>query len=143
MVRRIRLTIALLAFRILKMSQIRISAALAIAAGIVMAVPAQAHPRLVSANPAPNSVVAAPRLVQLRFNERLISRLTGVDILQIGAKGQAPAKLPGTRVRLEAGGKTVTVIPGRSLKAGSYQLLWRAVAVDTHRVSGSYDFRVR
>ncbi|MEO6717500.1 MAG: copper homeostasis periplasmic binding protein CopC [Novosphingobium sp.] len=127
------------------MSKVRISAAIALATGIAMAmgVPAQAHPRLIGANPSPNSVVAAPRSVQLRFNEQLVRRFTGADILRKGGAGQAPSKLPGTRVSLEADGKTLTVMPGRPLAAGTYQLMWRAVSVDTHRVSGSYDFRVR
>jgi methionine-rich copper-binding protein CopC len=119
------------------------SAALAIAVGVVMAVPAQAHPHLVSAYPSPNSVVAAPKSVQLRFNERLVSRFTSADILRTGAATQAPLKLPGTRVRLEADGKTLTVVPGRPLNTGTYRLLWRAVSIDTHRVNGSFDFRVR
>jgi methionine-rich copper-binding protein CopC len=125
------------------MSQIRFSAALAIAAGAVLAMPAQAHPRLLGANPGPNSVVAAPGAVQLRFSERLVARFTSADILRIGSKGQAPAKLGGTQVRLGADGKTLTVAPGRPLGAGGYRLQWRAVSVDTHRVNGSYDFRVR
>lgn len=125
------------------MSHIRMSAALTIAAGALLAIPAQAHPRLVNANPAPNSVVAAPRAVQLRFSERLVSRFTTADLLRTAAKGQAPAKLAGTRVRLETDSKTLTVIPARPLAPGAYQLMWRAVSVDTHRVSGSYNFRVR
>ena len=124
------------------MSQFRITA-IALAAGIAMAVPAQAHPRLIGASPSPNSVVAAPKLVELRFNEQLVGRFTSADILRTGAAGQAPLKLPGTRAGLKADGKTLTVIPGRPLATGSYRLLWRAVSVDTHRVSGSFDFRVR
>jgi methionine-rich copper-binding protein CopC len=125
------------------MSQIRKIPALAIAVSVLMAVPAQSHPRLVAANPSPNSVVAAPNSVQLHFSERLVSRFTSADILRTGSKGQVPAKLLGTRFKLEADGKTLTVMPGRRLTAGGYRLLWRAVSVDTHRVSGSYAFRVK
>jgi hypothetical protein len=52
----------------------RMSTALAIAAGVVIAVPAQAHPRLVGARPLLNTVETAPRSVELCCNVPLVSR---------------------------------------------------------------------
>lgn len=38
---------------------------------------AQAHPKLVSASPAPNAMVAKPANVTLRFSEKLMPKFSG------------------------------------------------------------------
>ena len=124
------------------MSPIRRGASLAILTASLFAAAAQAHPRLISASPAPNAAVAAPRQIQLHFSERLVSRFSGAEIMRDGGRGHAPSRLNGT-ARLEPGDTTLTITPASPLAKGAYRLVWHVVSVDTHRVSGSYNFSVR
>ena len=121
----------------------RFLAVASVIAGALVATTAQAHPRLVAANPAPNAVVSAPQMVQLRFSERLVDHFSGADILRRSDRGQAPSKLNGTHARLERNGTTMTIQLDRPLSKGAYQLAWHVVSTDTHRMSGSYNFQVR
>jgi methionine-rich copper-binding protein CopC len=124
------------------MSAIRQAASLAIVTATLFATAAQAHPRLVSASPSPNAAVAAPRQIQLHFSERLVPRFSGADIMRDGGKGRPLSKMNGS-ARLGADRTTLTVTPAGPLAKGLYRLAWHVVSVDTHRVSGSYNFQVR
>jgi hypothetical protein len=92
----------------------RISTALAIAAGVVIAVPAQAHPRLVGVS---RSILS--ELPHGLWNCAVTCHWSAATaargILRKGAAGHAPTKLPGTRVKLEVESKTLTVMPGGPL----------------------------
>ena len=55
---------------------IAIVAAVTLAAG-----PAAAHARLVSATPAPNSTVAATRVLSLTFSERTVPAFSGLYLM--------------------------------------------------------------
>lgn len=123
------------------MSPIRFTIAVAGLAGALGATPALSHPRLVSANPAPNATIAAPRALQLRFSERLVGRFSGASLALLGPNSST--SVGGLASRLEADGKTLTIIPRAPLRAGIYRLNWHAVSTDTHRVQGAYAFRVR
>lgn len=122
------------------MSPIRFAIAVAGLAGAFGATPALSHPRLVSANPAPNATIAAPRALQLRFSERLVGRFSGASLALLGPNSTS---VGGLTSRLEADGKTLTIIPRSPLRAGIYRVNWHAVSTDTHRVQGAYAFRVR
>ncbi|NWM00852.1 copper resistance protein CopC, partial [Klebsiella pneumoniae] len=66
------------------------------AAALVMATPALAHPKLMSATPAPDSLVAAPARLQLVFSEALVDKFSGVDLMMTdmpGMKMSAPMKM--------------------------------------------------
>lgn len=124
------------------MSAILRGASFAIVAVSLVASAAQAHLRLVSASPAPNVAVFATGQIQLLFNERLVSRFSGADILRDGGRGHAARKI-NSSARIEADGTTLTITPARPLAKGTYRLAWHVVSVDTHRVNGNYSFQVR
>jgi methionine-rich copper-binding protein CopC len=106
--------------------------AVAIAAG-----PAAAHARLVSATPAPNATVAAPRTLSLTFSERAVPAFSGFDV--IDAAGEKVA----IRTTVAEDGKTLTGTLARPLAAGTYSVEWRIASSDGHRMTGSYAFSVR
>lgn len=112
---------------------------------LVAATPAAAHARLVSATPAPNAIVAAPATLQLSFSESLVASFSGVDLEMIdmpGMKMASPMKMPVT-TGLSADGKTLVVKMSRPLPRGAYKLDWHAVSADSHRVEGSFTFKVK
>ena len=120
---------------------------LAIAAAIALlgvASGAYAHPKLVSATPAPNATVAAPGRVELHFSERLMPKFSGADLMMTahGGKAHAPMKITGTAT-VGGDGRTLVVTPKSRLGAGRYSVAWHVVSVDTHRVAGNYAFAVK
>lgn len=117
----------------------------AAAAALVVSAPALAHPKLVSATPAPNAVVAAPAKLQLVFSEALVAKFSGVDLEMTdmpGMKMSSPHKIT-VSIALGSDGKTVVVTPATPLSRGAYKLDWHVVSTDTHRVQGSYTFKVK
>ena len=108
------------------------AAALALAAGA-----AQAHPRLLSANPAANSKVAAPAAIKLGYSETLVGKFCRIGLTD--AAGRKVALGPTT---LGADRKALTAAVKAPLAPGAYKVSWSAVSTDTHRVSGSYGFTV-
>ena len=121
------------------------SGLIAAAAALLAAAPALAHPKLVSANPAPNSVAASPTKLQLTFSETLVANFSGVELVMTdmpGMKMASPHKMAATTA-LAPDGKTVVVTLAKSLPRGAYRLDWHVVSTDTHRVQGSYAFKVK
>ncbi len=118
--------------------------ALAISA-LFLAAPALAHPRLVAATPAAEAVVPATRVVQLTFSEPLVAAFSGVAIEMTdmpGMKMKSPMKMP-LQTSVGADGKTLVATLARPLPRGTYRIDWHVVSGDTHRVTGSYAFKVR
>ncbi|MBO9579597.1 MAG: copper homeostasis periplasmic binding protein CopC [Sphingobium sp.] len=112
---------------------------------LVAPVAAFAHPKLVSATPAPNVATAPTARLQLVFSEGLVAQFSGADLVMTempGMKMNAPMKMPATAA-LGADGKTLLVTLPKALPAGSYKLSYHVVSTDTHRVEGNYSFRVR
>lgn len=66
-------------FRTLRPSKFA-AAAFAVGA-IALASGAQAHPRLVSAQPAANSSIAATKELRLTFSETLVAQFSGMSIM--------------------------------------------------------------
>lgn len=102
---------------------------------------AEAHPRLVSASPAPNATVTAPNRLVLSFSERLVGALSGAELYM--AHSGHTRKVNGLRPALAPDGKSLVFVTARPLARGSYRLDWHAVSVDTHRVRGTVAFNVR
>ena len=101
---------------------------------------AHAHPVLKTASPAANAVVDS-RLKEVRFgfSENVIPAFSGVQITD--AKGKT---MPLGAPHVDAKDKKILVVPlKQTLAAGSYKLVWHAVAADTHRVQGQYAFKVK
>lgn len=134
------------------MKTIRTIATAVAAIAITTAIPALAHPRLVSSIPAAQASVQSTRQITLRFTERLMPQLTGLEIAPAGMAGMshadhsahtAIAPLPAIRTTFSSDGKTLIATFASALPRGTYTVIWRAVAADTHRVEGRFAFTVR
>ncbi len=111
-----------------------------------MASPVLAHPKLASASPAVNSTGASPKHIVLSFNEKLIAKFSGADLVMTdmpGMKMKAPMKMAATSMVYGADGKSLMVMPAKPLPAGTYKVAYRVVAGDSHRITGGYAFRVK
>lgn len=107
------------------------------AVAVLAASPAAAHARLVSATPAANATVTAPRTISLTFSERSVPAFSGFDV--VNAAGETIA----LRTSVSEDGKTLTGTLARPLAAGRYSIQWRIASADGHRMTGSYAFTVR
>ena len=99
------------------------------------AMPASAHAFLEKASPAAGqNLNAAPAKVDLHFSEALEPAFSGATVKDSGGNDMAagPAIVGGAEV-------TVSL---KKLAPGRYQVSWHAVALDTHRSEGSYNFMV-
>jgi methionine-rich copper-binding protein CopC len=117
---------------------------IAAAAATFVAAPALAHPKLVAANPAPNASVKATSQLRLTFSEALIAKFSGADVVMTempGMKMHAPMRVPATAA-LGPDNKSLVLALPKPLARGSYRLDWHVVSTDTHRVNGSYAFKV-
>ena len=117
----------------------------ALAAAALASAPAFAHPKLLSANPAANAVVAAPTRVQLSFSEGLVTQFSGADLSMTdmpGMKMNSPMKMA-LKASVAPDGKTLVLALAKPPPRGTYRLAWHVVSTDTHRVQGSYAFKVK
>ena len=120
--------------------------AAAMATTLLMGTAAVAHPKLVASNPAANATVSKPKAIELRFSEKLVGQFSSVDLTMTGMPGMkshAPMKIGGLTSTVGRDGKTLMVKLKAPLTAGTYTLDWHAVSADTHRVNGTYSFRVK
>ena len=105
---------------------------------------AQAHPKLLSASPAPNATVAKPARVALQFSEKLMPKFSGADLVMTGHGGTEHAPMKVAAVATVGGdGRTLVVMPKAPLAAGRYSIAWHVVSADTHRVTGNIAFAVK
>jgi methionine-rich copper-binding protein CopC len=107
-------------------------------AAAVAAGGAEAHPRLTSLWPSSNAVVSSPDLIRLNFSERLIPKLSHIDLVTGNGK-----VVKTTAIAAASNGKQLSVKPATHLTAGVYTINWTAVSVDTHRVQGKSQFSVK
>ena len=110
-------------------------------AGVAMALAAgaaDAHPRLTAVWPSSNAVVSSPDVVRLNFSERLIPKLSHIDLATANGK---LVKTAGSNVGPD--GKQLSMKPAMRLTPGRYTINWTAVSVDTHRVQGKSQFTVK
>ncbi len=110
-------------------------AAAAAAVLALLAGRAEAHAHLVTSSPAAGATVPAPRKIELTFSERLEPKFSGAALSKAGG---APA--PATA---KVAGKSIVATPSAPLAPGAYQVKWRVVSADGHRVTGGYAFTVR
>ena len=99
---------------------------------------AQAHAKLVSADPAPNTTVAAPKLIRLQFSEELAKEFSSLRVTDTD----------GNPVAMVAKGskdpKTLEAMPTGTLSPGVYTVSWTSVATDDgHKMTGHYSFTVK
>ena len=119
--------------------------AVAMAASVLTATAAQAHPKLNSATPAANAVVAAPTRIQLVLSEALVAQFSGIDLTMTEMPGMkmGPMKINGVKATVGADGKTLVATLAKPLAVGTYKVDYHVVSTDTHRIQGSYTFRVQ
>ena len=114
-------------------------ALLALVAAGLMASSADAHPTLKSANPPAEGVaVSGPTEIKLNFSEGVISKFSSVELTDQAGKKIATGKV----VTNPKDQKELVVALQAPLKAGTYTVTWNIVSVDTHRVHGTYSFKV-
>jgi len=121
----------------IKTIQIAMFAAIA---AFAIATPADAHPQLMSAGPAPGSVVkTAPKAIRIQFNEAVVANFSGVDLTDEHGK-----KLGTGAASLAANDKKQLIVPvSGDLTPGKYTVQWHAVGDDTHRVEGKFNFEFK
>ena len=95
--------------------------------------PAFAHAKLVGYDPAANASVKSPTMIKLKFSESLEPAFSTASLSDSSGK-----ILP---VPKSVGGATITLLP-IGLKPGAYHVNWQAVGHDTHKLSGSFVFKV-
>lgn len=118
----------------------------ALSAALLVAGVAQAHPKLLSSTPAANATVDRTAKIELHFSEKLVPQFSGANLTMTGMPGMAshgPMKMKGLATAVGADGKTLLLTAKTPLPAGDYQLDWHAVAADSHRIKGSYNFKVK
>ena len=108
-------------------------ALLMLLAATTVPIPAWAHAKLKSSDPAANASVKSPNLIRLVFSETLEPAFSGAELQDAVGK-----TLP---VSKSVGGTTITLMP-LGLRPGAYKVTWHSVGHDTHRVSGSFGFKV-
>jgi copper resistance protein C len=117
---------------------------LAVSALFVSALPAAAHPRLVSASPAADASVASPTQIVLTFSESLVAPLSGIELTMTAMPGMTDhPRTPIRGVTTKVEGSKLTAKLSRPLSAGTYELNWHVVAGDQHRIENTYTFTVR
>lgn len=119
--------------------------AVAMAASILTATAVQAHPKLDNATPAANVVVAAPTRIQLVFSEALVAQFSGMDLTmtEMPSMKMGPMKMNGVKANVGADGKMLVATLAKPLPVGTYKVDYHVVSADTHRVQGSYTFKVQ
>lgn len=119
----------------------------ALAIGLIATpIAAFAHPKIVSASPAANAVATKPATISLTFSEKLLAPMSGMDIVMTGMPGMAdhpPMPIKDAKTSFSADGKTMTATLPRPLAAGSYDVNWRIVGADQHRITGKHSFTVK
>jgi hypothetical protein len=101
---------------------------------------ALAHARLVKANPAVGSTVAAaPTRLWLKFNEVIRPAASGVKLT--GPDGQGVVLSPLTKDPKDP--TAVTAPTPANLAPGLYKVEWKALSPDGHHTQGDFAFTVR
>jgi methionine-rich copper-binding protein CopC len=95
---------------------------------------AQAHAFLDHAEPRVGSTVASPSLVELWMTEDLEPIFSTVQVFDAQGREVDEKDL---KIR---GATMVVSLP--KLEAGTFLVKWKAVATDTHRTSGTFNFTV-
>ena len=96
---------------------------------------AQAHAFLDHADPRVGSTVAAPDHVELWMTEALEPAFTKVQVFD--AEHQEIDK----KDAVISGSTMVVSLP--KLGAGTYKVIWSAIAIDTHHTTGTFSFTVQ
>jgi methionine-rich copper-binding protein CopC len=97
-----------------------------------------AHAFIDHTEPAVGSKLASPpTMVRIWFTERLEPALSKIQVFdsQGGEVDKRDTKVDPTNQQL-------LIVSLTALRAGKYRVSWRAMSVDTHVTSGSFEFEV-
>jgi len=74
----------------------------------------------------------------MSFSEGLVPNFTGLEL-----KTSSGKSIPTGKPALAPGNNKMIVVPiDPRLTPGTYSVAWHAVSVDTHRVTGSFTFKL-
>jgi len=106
-----------------------------LALSLALSARVEAHAFLDHADPKVGSTVSAPAQVTVFMTEELEAAFCTLQVWNAA----------GTEVdkkNIDVSGATMTVsLP--ALRAGTYKVIWKAVATDTHKTSGTFTFTVQ
>src|SRR5262249_11253749 len=104
----------------------------------LLATSVEAHPTLTSAFPPTEGGAAAPIEIRLSFSEGVIVKFSSVEM-----NDQAGKRIATGTLAADPKDQKQLIVPLQTpLTAGTYTVTWNIVSVDTHRVNGTYSFRV-
>jgi methionine-rich copper-binding protein CopC len=111
-----------------------------LAAALLIAFPASAHPRLTAAGPVPGSTIkVAPKNIRIQFSEAIELSFSGITLKN--AKGEAVKT--GEAV-LGPNSKSLLMVPlTGALMPGKYTVEWHALGDDAHPQKGSFAFELK
>jgi methionine-rich copper-binding protein CopC len=99
---------------------------------------ARAHAQLRSSSPAVGSrVQTAPAEVVVNFSDSLEGAFSTLIVRDAAGK-----RIDKADSHIDQSDKTTMRVSLPPLEPGTYTVDWRAVSTDTHRVNGSFTFRV-
>jgi len=120
------------------MSRIASMAAIAAALSLGGSPAAFAHAYLDHASPAVGSTVhGSPGEVRIWYSEELEPAFSTVKVLD-----QSGAQVDKGDKQLDGSDKTVLKVSLKPLPAGTYQVIWRVLSVDSHVTEGKFKFTV-
>ena len=105
---------------------------------LLLAGGAEAHARLVSADPGANAAVAAPEKLTLHFSEKLEPKYSGLSVMKADGSAVSVTTTVSTTDRTIMEGA-----PTAHLSPGGYMVMWHAVSADGHKTQGEYNFTAR
>lgn len=108
------------------------------AAALAVSGPALAHAKLVASNPAKGATVAAPKVITLTFNEKIVPTFSQISLTMPAHQMKLPVK-----VSFGPDGKTVSAVPQGRVVPGAYAIDYAVASSDGHRMTGSVPFSVR
>ena len=108
-----------------------------LAASLLATAEARAHAMLDHASPAVGSTVSAPRAVTLWFTQKLEAAFSTIEV-----RDGSGARVDAGKAQVDKGNPTVLRTSLKPIKAGTYQVHWRVLSVDTHTTEGNFSFSV-
>jgi methionine-rich copper-binding protein CopC len=99
-----------------------------------------AHAMLKKATPAVGGTVnASPSEIKINFSEGVEPKFSGLTLAS-----QAGGSVPVGKSSVDPSDNTTLITPiSQPLKPGVYTVNWHAVATDTHKTQGSFQFTVK
>jgi copper resistance protein C len=98
--------------------------------------PAGAHAELDRTEPRADSTVSgAPSEVAIWFTQKLEASFSSITV-----RNAAGQRVDAGKARVSG---NVMRVPLKAIGAGTYQVDWRVLSVDTHRTQGRFRFHVR